>query len=269
MLGKTYSTGQRFRSSANVVTLLTLARDLQRRRGRDRTGRFVAEGIRAVETLLDSGLEIDGALLSPTLLTTPRGVALAARLRGSSITILDVDERTFATAASTESPQGVIAVGRMPARSLDNLAINNGARLLVLDAVQDPGNVGTLIRTAAAFGAVATLLLPGSADLWNAKAVRGSMGAQFLHPAMSVTLDELDAFLARHAIPLWAASADGAPIREFARPDRVALAVGNEGNGLSAETLRRASGLVALPIAPAVESLNVAVAAGVLLYALS
>jgi TrmH family RNA methyltransferase len=140
--------------------------------------------------------------------------------------------------------------------------------VLVLDAIQDPGNVGTLVRTAAGLGATATVALTGTVDLWNAKVVRSAMGAHFFHPALHCTWDELRLFLHDAGMPLWGADARGTPAARGLAPRRLALAVGNEGNGLSADVRAAASQLVALPLAEPVESLNVAVAAGILLYEL-
>ena len=110
--------------------------------------------------------------------------------------MLEVDERDFESAATTDSPQGILAIAAIPAASVATLAIPPRARLLVLDAVQDPGNAGTMLRTAAALGAAATLAAPGTVDLWNAKVVRSAMGALFHYPALSVTWDALDTLLA-------------------------------------------------------------------------
>jgi TrmH family RNA methyltransferase len=140
----------------------------------------------------------------------------------------------------------------------------------VLDAVQDPGNVGTIIRTAAALGADATVALPGTVDLWNAKVVRSGMGAHFHHLCLAGTWDDLDTFRRQVPLDLWAADATGEPVsRSTAAPARVAVVVGNEGGGLSSEARERATRLVAIPIAQPVDSLNVAVAAGILLHELS
>ena len=251
------------------MKLLTLARDLRRRKARERAGLFTAEGVRAVEELLRSPLAVRGVLTAPQLADAPRGAALLESIaRRPGLEHLVLSERDFASAAETESPQGVIAVGEIPARSLDALAGAPAITLLVLDAVQDPGNVGTIVRSAAALGATATVALPGTVDLWNAKVVRSGMGAHFTHPAFHCTADELAAFLRASGTELWGADAHGEPVGARARPARLALAVGNEGNGLTPATRERASSLVALPIASAVESLNVAVATGILLYAL-
>jgi RNA methyltransferase, TrmH family len=251
------------------LRLLTLARDLKRRKARDKHRLFVAEGVRAVEELLRSPLEIHGVLTAPQLMEAPRGAALAALLDQRGVTSEPVEAAAFASAAETDSPQGVIAVATIPERSLADLSNDWRGILLVLDAVQDPGNVGTIIRTAAALGAVATIALPGTVDLWNAKVVRSGMGAHFQHPAFSSTWSELDAFLERTKVPLWAADAGGEELSGTqARPNRVALVVGNEGAGLSPEARARAERIVALPLSRNVESLNVAVATGILLYTL-
>jgi TrmH family RNA methyltransferase len=125
-----------------------------------------------------------------------------------------------------------------------------------------------MLRTAAALGAAATLAAPGTVDLWNAKVVRSAMGALFHYPALPVTWEALDSLLAAKAIPLWGADAAGQSIDTIAPPTTVALAVGNEGAGLSAEARARCDRLVGITLEPNIESLNVAVAAGILLHRL-
>jgi RNA methyltransferase, TrmH family len=250
------------------VRLLTLARDLKRRRARERQQLFVCEGVRAVEELLRSPLTIRGALVAPQLRDVPRGTALERSLRARNVELAEVSPQEFASAAETESPQGVLAIAEVPARSLGDLPTEEACRLLVLDAVQDPGNVGTIVRTAAALGASATVALPGTVDLWNAKVVRSAMGAHFHHPAMASSWDELDAFRAARGVSLWAADASGAPLDDGAAPRRLALVVGNEGSGVSDAARERADQLVAIPIASTINSLNVAVATGILLHEL-
>jgi RNA methyltransferase, TrmH family len=250
------------------LKLLTLARDLRRRRARERQHLFVAEGVRAVEELIASPLTVRGILVAPQLAGAPRGSTVldAARQRGVELTY--VDERQFASAAETDSPQGVLAVAEIPVRGLEDIELATRARLVVLDAVQDPGNVGTILRTAAALGAAAVLGMPGTVDLWNAKVVRSAMGALFHSPAYMSTWAELDTFRARHGVALWGADAGGTPIARVQPPHRLALLVGNEGAGLSSEGRPRVEQTVSIPIGSVVESLNVAVATGILLYQL-
>ena len=248
--------------------MLTLARDLRRRRARERQRLFVAEGVRAVEELIASPLPVQGLLVAPQLIDAPRGLALLDTARLSGIDIIQVDQREFSSAAETDSPQGVIAIAEIPARRLEDIEVAKRTRLVVLDALQDPGNVGTILRTAAALGTAAVLAMPGTVDLWNAKVVRSAMGALFHRPAFMSTWSELDTFRARHAVALWGADASGTPLDELQPPDRLALLVGNEGAGLSPEGRARVEQSVSIPIGSAVESLNVAVATGIILYRL-
>jgi len=224
--------------------------------------------VRSVEELLRSGLTIHGALVAPQLSNAPRGQALRKRLDESRLEVAEVSEKDFRGAAETDSPQGVIAIGEIPARSLNTLEIPAVCRLLLLDAVQDPGNVGTILRTAAALGATATIALPGTVDLWNPKVIRSSMGAQFHHSAFHCEWTEVSDFLEREKIELWAAAANGYLLDRTQAPARLAIAVGNEGSGLTPEIRGKARQAISLPIAADVESLNVAVAAGIILYEL-
>ena len=251
-----------------TVRLLTLARDLRRRRARERHDLFVAEGVRTVEELLGAGLAVRGVLAAPALRDAERGLALLDLARARGVAVHEVDAADFASAASTEAPQGVLAVAEVPRRALADLDVAPGRPLLVLDAVQDPGNVGTMVRTAAAFGAAGVVALPGTVDLWNPKVVRSAMGALFRLPALPAPADALASFLRERDVPLWGADMHGEPLGRVVAPSRVAVAVGNEGAGLTDEVRLMADRLVSIPIAADVESLNVAVAAGILLHQL-
>ncbi len=250
------------------MRLLTLARDLRRRKSREKQALFVAEGVRSVEELLRSDLDILGVLIAPQLDGAPRGLALRERVREKAIDTSVVSELEFRSAAETESPQGILAIASIPERALETLSGRELLRILVLDAVQDPGNVGTLIRTAAALGADATIALPGTVDLWNAKVIRGSMGAGYHHHALHASVEDLIAFLDRESVSLWGADTGGTPVGDVRPPMKLALAVGNEGAGLSSSLRERTTQTVSVPISATVESLNVAVAAGILLYQL-
>ncbi len=250
------------------MRVLTLARDLLRRKARERNGLFVAEGIRTVEALLASPLTVRAALTCDLIDRTPRGSVLAAALLGRDVEVLRVSEREFLSASDTENPQGVLAIAEQPAATLESLKLSTGDRLLVLDGVQDPGNVGTLLRTAAALGVRATLVLPGTADVWNAKVVRSAVGMQFTHVTVSCTEPALLGFLKSRGVALWGAAAEGQPLGATRAPDKLALMVGNEGAGLRPDLRAACDALVSIPMAPGAESLNVAVAAGILLYAL-
>ena len=255
------------------MRILTAARDLRRRHARERQGLFVAEGVRAVEELLRSPLRIRGALVTDDAPESNRRQALVSAFNDRGVPIQEVTAAEFTSAADTETPQGILAIAEVPHYSLSDLQDQQNIRLIVLDAVQDPGNVGTILRTSAALGASAIVSLPGTVDLWNAKVVRSSMGAHFHHPALACTWEELTSFLSRTGTVLWGSDMEGEAISAQARdqeqlPARLALAVGNEGSGLSAQTRAAATKLIAVEIEPGVESLNVAVATGIMLYEL-
>ena len=143
-----------------------------------------------------------------------------------------------------------------------------GCRLLLAENVQDPGNVGTLIRTANAFGMEGVILAGACADPYGPKAVRASMGAVFRRPVWMLTTAEAVKTLKEQGIPLIAAALreDSAAAGEYVFPRRLALAIGNEGHGLSGEMLEAADTVLRIPMEPGAESLNAAAAAAVLLW---
>lgn len=247
---------------------LTVARDLKRRKARERNGLFVAEGVRTVEELARSPLQVEAVLVTERAAIAERSAAVVGALSTRGVPVLQLTDAEFDSAADTEHPQGVLAVARQPMRALDQLEPGPATRLLILDAIQDPGNVGVLVRTAAALSATAVVALTGTVDLWNAKVVRSAVGTHFRFTAVDADTADLLAYLDRHGIALWGADAGGAPLAGLSAPARLALAVGNEGAGLSESLRTRCSAVVSLPMAPGVESLNVAVAAGIMLYEL-
>jgi len=247
---------------------LRILRGLKRRKFREAERLFAAEGVRVVEELLDSGIDLVFALGSPSLEDTARGRALAARLAAAGV-LRRTDDATLAAHADTESPQGVIAVARIPDHSLAALEVRGPAVALVLDGVQDPGNLGTLLRTAEAFAALFAAALPGTADPWNAKSVRAAAGALFRLPTVRTSADELLEWLDRHGFTLYGSDPRGTPADAIEPAQRAALAVGNEGAGLSPRIREAAAVTLAVPIRGRAESLNVAVAAGILLYVLT
>lgn len=250
------------------MSLLTLARDLQRRKGRERRSLFLTEGARAVEELIKSSISVRGVLVTPQFLESARGAALQALITGRRVVLEEVGERDLASAADTATPQGIVAVAETPEHRLSSIPLTGTARIMVLDGIQDPGNAGTIVRTAVALGASGVVALPGTVDLWNPKVVRGAMGAHFRHPLVHATPQELFDFLAAESVTLWGAAAEGDVIGRARAPERLAIALGNEGAGLTAEVRERCEALVSIPIEPAVDSLNVAVAAGIILHEL-
>ncbi len=176
----------------------------------------------------------------------------------------------FASAVSTEQPQGIAALVHAPDFSADAIFRAPAPLILVLAGLQDPGNVGTLLRSAEAFAASGTLLLPGTASPWNPKALRASAGSAFRVPAVNATEAEAVGLLAQHNIPAIAAVARaGAPVSEAPLAGPCALLIGNEGAGLSDSLIARAAHRITIPMPGNVESLNAAIAGSLLLYEVS
>jgi TrmH family RNA methyltransferase len=244
-----------------------LLRTLRQRRAREEEGLFLAEGVRTVEDLVASPLRVRFAVASSTLGDTPRGRGLVSAIEARGITVHEVDERGFRDWSETETPQGVLAVAEIPRAGLAAIPLDaDPAVLLVLDAVQDPGNFGTLVRTAEALGAAGVVALPGTVDPWNPKSVRAAMGSSFRLPVVEADWDVLEPWLREHGV-VTVASAVGAPPPE-SLPRRAALVLGNEGAGVSADTLRRADVTMGIPLRGRAESLNVAAAGAILLHEL-
>src|SRR2546430_13478252 len=163
--------------------LQSTIRDLQRRKARGRRGLALIEGVRLVEEALAAGLTFRGALVTPDLARTTRGRELVVELERHAVSVEEGSARALAQVADTEAPQGIVAVVE-PRTWVPGDILLGGERTaaLVIDGVQDPGNVGTLIRTAHALGAAGTIVLRGTADTLNPKALRAAMGATFRHP---------------------------------------------------------------------------------------
>ena len=178
---------------------------------------------------------------------------------------VEVPPDVFLSLSPAKTPQGTLCVCAMEARPLPERL--DGRRCLVLDGVQDPGNVGTILRTADAFGADGVFLLPGCADLYHPRTVRATMGAVFRCPVWTCTAAELGDLLARSGLPLYGAAAreDAQDVRQVDLR-RFAAAVGSEGRGLSPEVLALCAGTVRIPMEAGRESLNAAMAAGILLW---
>ncbi len=237
-----------------------------RKRHRDRTGQFLVEGVRSVESAVAAGAPLVEILVTEEARHTPRVSALLDQT-GATLYLVGADD--LARVADTEAAQGVLAVAEARRADPEGLA----APVVALDGVQDPGNVGAVVRTAAWFGAASVLAGPGTADPLGPKAVRAAMGGLW-DVALAATADlpaTLDALRAR-GLPLLGADLDGEPVRRWQPPRAAVLVLGSEAHGLSPEVRGRLDGRVRIGRGegagegPGVESLNVAVAAGVLLH---
>lgn len=183
----------------------------------------------------------------------------------ADVRVVEVPADIMTSVSPMKTPQGVLFTCRIPACALPEKL--TGRRYAVLEGVQDPGNVGTVLRTLDAFDADGLFLLPGCADVYSPKTMRASMGAVFRRPVWTCTGQELHTLLRRSGIPLYGAAlrADTMDARAV-ELSRAAVAIGSEGRGLTEELLALCDGTVRIPMSPRCESLNAAVAASVLLW---
>jgi TrmH family RNA methyltransferase len=229
-----------------------------------------------VEEALSVGLQFRGALVTPDLSRTTRGTELVGELERHAVPVEEISARTLAQLADTDTPQGIVAVVAPRKWTPVDIPLAPDAVALVIDGVQDPGNVGTLIRTAHALGAAGTAVLRGTADPLNPKTLRAAMGATFRHPVVAFDDGAFIAWARKNRVTLWASAADGTPLhralsgsgkRETGNVEGpIAVIVGNEGAGIRPQLNAVSAKRVAVPLAQGAESLNVAVAAGILLY---
>lgn len=242
---------------------------LRRRKTREREGLFLVEGTRTVAEALAAEARCRFAVSSPRLQAQPLGVWLLERLDAAGVDVVEADDDSLGELSDTDTPQGILLVCEEPGWSLDNLEAGPGARFLVLDAIQDPGNLGTLVRAAAAFALSGVLALDGTVDPWNPKAVRASAGGIFHIPVLCAPWGEVEGWLDRSGVALLAAEAGGVDVATVEPGDRWALAIGNEGAGVREGLAERAPVRVGVPMPGGLESLNAGMAGSILLYALS
>lgn len=241
---------------------------LQRRKRRDESGLFLVEGLRAVEEAILSGWRLQALVVAEGFQHVRQVEAWLDRQQRHCDRCLQVPEALLRKLGETQAPQGVLAVVQRRAYSLEEVLASGGGPILVLDRLQDPGNVGTLLRTAAALGAGGAILLQGTADAFGAKAVRAGMGALFRLPLIQdVCPEEVEAARKKLGLPLWVAALEaGVPSLDAPLSQRHLLLLGNEGDGAAAFWLDRADGKVFIPMPGRMESLNVAMAGSLLLY---
>ncbi|MBR5429080.1 MAG: RNA methyltransferase [Firmicutes bacterium] len=242
---------------------LKLIRSLRLKKHRQAAGLFPAEGLRLAEEAVRAG-DCCCVLFAREALSDPRTAALADDCAARGIDCFCTPASLFDSAAATESPQGVLAVCRIPACPPPA----SGRWFACCDGLSDPGNLGAVMRSAAAAGCSGLLLSPDTADAWNPKTVRASMGAVFRLPLWRGGPEETLALLERlEARPLVTAM-DGRDVRQcgsWLRQPHCWI-LGSEAAGVSSFWRKHAAAAVALPMAEGAESLNVSCAASVLFY---
>lgn len=241
---------------------------LYRSRNRRREGVFILEGKRLVEAALAGEADFKQVFLTPAFFKSAENEKLLADLKNKAEFIL-VQKELLKDTASTVNPQGILAVVREAVFKGDDF-YSQAKKILLLDRIQDPGNMGTMIRTAVAAGFDGIIALKGSVDIYNQKVIRATMGGIFSIPIrQKVSREKFLTELKNQAKAYEVIAADIAAEEyhfEHNYQDKLILMIGNEANGLDAELLKRAGSKIKIPLAGEIESLNAAVAASVISF---
>jgi TrmH family RNA methyltransferase len=241
---------------------LKLARSLLGRpKERREAGAFVAEGVRLVEDALAAGWGFKYVLCDEML--SERGKSLVASLQSHGVDVEQVAANLMKSLSETETPQGILAVLRLPTFTVEPSTLNF---ILIPDQIRDPGNLGTLLRTAAAAGVQAVLLPPETTDAFAPKVVRAGMGAHFRLPIRALAWDEIGQVCTSAGLQVWLADMGGVSCWQADLRRPLALIVGGEAEGASAAARRLANEMISLPMPGGIESLNAAVAGAVLMF---
>lgn len=240
-------------------------KSLQIKKFRDKEKKYLVEGTRLVEDALGSGVEICGVYGCLELLKDERAKTLWANLQGQYPTI-EFTKKIFKEVANTDSPQGILLVCRQQTER--DMEIGKEGLFLFCDSIQDPGNMGTIIRTADAAGVKGVILSEGTVDVYNPKVVRSTMGSLFHLPVFKVQEGRRFLFaMQKEGWNVIAADLSGEEAYfKYKYGERTIIVVGNEANGISPEILGIADKIVYIPIVGKAESLNAAVAASIMVY---
>jgi len=228
-------------------------------------GYCAIEGFRILEEAIRSGLRFRAVLFSES--AAVRADRLLSQL-GAQVETLLLPDKLFGSVVPSDAPQGVAALVRWKESSLEDvLAKSEAGPLLAIAGVQDPGNLGTILRSAEAFGAGGVLLGEGTVSPFNPKVVRASAGSVFRLPAARAKLSDALGLMKEHGLWLVAtASHRGTPLDQAKLSRPLVVFIGSEGAGLSHDLIKEMDEVVAIPQAPQVESLNAGVAASIVLY---
>ena len=243
-------------------------RALRQRKARQESGLFLVEGIRHVGEAVEAGASVQAIYYALDLLESAFAQSLVVTQDRKGIPCYALSREVFESVAEKENPQGILAVVKHLEHRLDDLSPSNFPWGVALVAPQDPGNLGTILRTIEAVGASGLLLLDSGVDLYHPAAVRASMGAIFWLPVASASFAEFKDWADRNAYHIYGTSAHDATdyrqVNGYPRP--CVLLLGSEREGLSPEQRAACQALIRLPMRGRATSLNLGVAAGIMLY---
>jgi TrmH family RNA methyltransferase len=236
---------------------------------RDKEKKFLIEGLRFVEEAINSTWPVEMLVYSKKIMDNPRAEHLLKTAGFRNVSLLEMEEKDFGELAETATPQGIIAVATQRGQSLEDLKTGDGPALLVLvDGVQDPGNLGAIVRSADAAGAGGVILLKGTADIYNPKALRATMGSIFHLPVIQgVSAQDILFYLKQRGIKTVAGDPHGSRLLfEIDLKVPCALVAGSEAGGIGENLKENVDDLARIPMPGRAESLNVAISASIMLY---
>lgn len=247
--------------------LIKEIKSLYRKKDRIKNKSFIIEGIKMIEEAIDTNYPIKNIIYTDQLLKIKDGEILFEKIKGLD-NIIYVPNNIFKEISDTENPQGVLGIGKFQYKELREIKSKERLFLLFLDEVQDPGNMGTIIRTADAFNSDGIIVTDGCVDPYNPKVVRATMGSIFRVP-LYYTSDGIQELkkLKDMDIRLYSTSLVGSmPIYEADFNEGFILIIGNESNGVSEEIFSLSDKLIKIPMPGGAESLNAGVAASIIMY---
>lgn len=241
--------------------------EIKNKRDRYRERAFIIEGPHLVEMSLASGNPIEKVFFTGSFSVKKEGRGLLSKISKRTFEIFEVTDRILNKLTDTETPQGIIAIGSCKTKSLEEISFRSIPLIVIIDGVQEPGNLGTIIRTSDASGADAVIILRGTCDPFMQKTIRANAGSIFNIPVIHAETDTLLKWLASEKIYLFVTALD-AEISIFDADLKRALAFvfGNEAHGVSDRMKKNADLILKIPIFGRAESLNVAASAAVCLY---
>ncbi len=246
------------------------ARALHQRKVRQETGLFLVEGIHHVGAAIEAGWTIDTLLYAPDLLTSEYAHKLVREQSILGIRCVPVAMDVFASLADKDNPQGILALFQQKRWAMEDLDVSQFEWGVAILSPQDPGNLGSILRTIDAVGADGLIELDGGVDPYHPSAVRASMGALFSKPVIHASFDAFISWVRLNGYRVLAASAHAQVDYRSLRGQnhKAILLLGSEQKGLSSEQMAACDKAVSIPMQGKVSSLNLAVAAGILLYAM-
>lgn len=241
---------------------------LKTKKGRKAQGRFLVEGIRLCEEVVNSDWEIESVLFTSSFQDSPAGKKLLQKFERRNVEIIPVKTEVVKKLSDTVTPQGIISAVKIKGFSLDRLWSKDSNVILALDAIRDPGNVGALIRTADAFGIDGVILSSDTVELYNPKVVRSTMGSIFHLPILDdVDLEKTIPKLKKGNFKIYGTDVkEGKDSDKVDYSEKICLLIGNESEGLNKNLLDLSDEIIRIPIFGKAESLNASVAGGILLY---